>query len=198
MSKTILSAKLPTSIKMETLRLEIENVVGEEWVEHVNKRGYEGGWEVLPLRCLAEHVNSHVILQGFSLEGEQAWENLPVLDKLPTIKHFLDGFGQALKSARLMKLKAGATIHPHSDAYIAKEMGEIRLHLAISGCDGVQFLVAEKEVPMRSGELWYINADQTHSVKNTGEQSRLNLVIDCIVDDTIDKMFAQATQVSKG
>jgi quercetin dioxygenase-like cupin family protein len=42
-------------------------------------------------------------------------------------------------------------------------------------------------VPMRAGELWYINADQEHSVQNLGEEDRINLVMDCAANDWLYK-----------
>jgi hypothetical protein len=39
--------------------------------------------------------------------------------------------------------------------------------------------VNDQLVPMVAGELWYMNADQIHSVENHGTEARINLVIDC-------------------
>ena len=36
---------------------------------------------------------------------------------------------------------------------------------------------------MEAGELWYFNADQIHEVYNRGGEDRINLVIDCVVND---------------
>jgi quercetin dioxygenase-like cupin family protein len=38
---------------------------------------------------------------------------------------------------------------------------------------------------MQEGELWYINADQVHWVENKGAEARINLVLDCVVNEQL-------------
>jgi mannose-6-phosphate isomerase-like protein (cupin superfamily) len=57
--------------------------------------------------------------------------------------------------------------------------------------NSVSFIVDKKIIPMRAGELWYFNADQTHEVYNRGSEDRINLVIDCIANDWLrEKILA--------
>jgi hypothetical protein len=59
------------------------------------------------------------------------------------------------------------------------EQGEARLHLSLQTNDKLHCIVNDQLVPMVAGELWYMNADQIHSVENHGTEARINLVIDC-------------------
>jgi mannose-6-phosphate isomerase-like protein (cupin superfamily) len=152
------------------------------WVDHVNQQDYRGGWDVLPLRCQRQHVDAHPILQGFAIACGEEWQDLPILDACPVIHKFLEKLQCPLKSARLMRLKAGAEIKPHCDQGLSIEFGEARLHLPIQTSDDILFLVNNQPVPMRAGELWYINADQEHAVYNRGVEDRINLVIDCVAN----------------
>ena len=48
---------------------------------------------------------------------------------------------------------------------------------------------------MRAGELWYFNADQMHEVHNRSDQDRINLVVDCGVNDWLrDAILASETR----
>ena len=69
------------------------------------------------------------------------------------------------------------------------EYGEARLHVPLCGADAMQFQVAGKPVPMRTGEVWYINADMQHEVINHGDQDRINLVIDCEVNNWLRSLI---------
>jgi aspartyl/asparaginyl beta-hydroxylase (cupin superfamily) len=82
-----------------------------------------------------------------------------------------------------MRLKPGAHIKPHRDKGLAMEYGYARFHLPIFAAEQVEFLVNNQQIPMKNGELWYVNADVHHSVKHTGSEDRINLVIDCQVND---------------
>jgi mannose-6-phosphate isomerase-like protein (cupin superfamily) len=161
------------------LQSELVDLLKHGWVDHVNRKDYAGGWDVLPLRCQREYADAHPVLQSFAIESTEEWQDLPVLKVCPSINAFLQGVQCPLKAVRLMRLKAGAEIKPHRDRGLSLEHGEARLHLPLQTSNKIHFRVNGHEVPMRAGELWYINADQEHSVQNLGDEDRINLVIDC-------------------
>jgi len=165
------------------LQEDILKLLAQPWADHVNKNDYQGRWDVLPLRCLRQHVTAHIVLQSFAIAEDDKWEDLPVLDRCPAIQSLLNYLQCPIKSARLMRLTAGAQIKPHRDPGLCMEQGEARLHVPIQTSDSVCFIVDQKIIPMRAGELWYFNADQLHEVYNRGDEDRINLVIDCVVND---------------
>ncbi len=196
-STTISFAKLASVASLAALQSEIESLLHvsseqNSWVDHVNKNDYSGGWDVLPLRCQRQHLDAHPILQGFAIAEGDDWENLPVMVQCPEIQQLLVQLQCPIKAARLMRLKAGAEIKPHRDHELSIEFGEARLHLPIHTSDAVSFFVNHKKIPMRAGELWYFNADQVHEVYNHGDEDRINLVIDCTVNDWLRAQIQQA------
>lgn len=164
---------------------ELAQLLQLPWYAHVNQRDYQGGWDVLPLRCALEHVNGHGILQSFAIAPGEQWCNLPYLEQSPALLRFVNNLPYPLMSVRLMRLHAGAEIKPHRDHGLSLELGEARLHLPLQTNDLLEFYVDEKRVPMQAGELWYINADQVHSVVNKSSEARINLVLDCIANDRL-------------
>lgn len=176
-------ARIDARVDLGGVQAELATLLDRGWLDHVNQRDYSGGWDVLPLRCRREHLDAHPILQGFSIFEGDDWADLPVLDACPALRAVLAGLQCPLKSVRLMRLKAGAQIKPHSDHGLSLESGQARLHLPIQTSDGICFMVDGRQVPMRAGELWYFNAEQEHEVHNRSGEDRINLVIDCVADD---------------
>lgn len=169
-----------------SLQQELTALLRQNWLPHVNhsdySEGHQGGWDVLPLRCAVEYQAAHPILQAFAITAGQHWQNLPCLDSSPTLLSLLQSLTCPIKSVRLMRLYPGAEIKPHRDIGLCLAQGEARLHLPLQTNDALNFYVDGKRVPMRAGELWYINADQVHWVENKGQEARINLVIDCEVN----------------
>jgi len=176
-------ARLRAAENVNELQTDVRNLLSQLWVGHVNKRDYSGGWDVLPLRCQRQHVNSHPLLQSFAIEDGEAWEDLPLLARCPSIQNLLAYLQCPVKAVRLMRLKAGAEIKPHRDHELSMEFGEVRLHMPIHTSEAVRFYVDKKIIPMRAGELWYFNANQIHEVYNDGSEDRINLVIDCVANE---------------
>lgn len=176
-------AKVACAVQLSALQRDVDQLIQNPWMDHVNKNDYQGGWDVLPLRCQRQHLNAHPILQGFAIADGDDWENLPVLAQCPAIISIFNQLQCPIKAARLMRLKSGAEIKPHRDNELSIEFGEARLHVPIHTSDWVSFIVDNKTIPMRAGELWYFNADQVHEVYNRGSEDRINLVIDCVANE---------------
>lgn len=172
-------ARIPCSICLSALQEDLHRLLQGAWVDHVNRRDYQGGWDVLPLRCERQHQAAHPILQGFAIQDGEDWINLSALNQSPAILQCVEFLQCPVKAVRLMRLKAGSHIRPHRDQELSLEYGEARLHLPILTGEHILFRVNGLTVPMSAGELWYINADQEHEVVNSGDQDRINLVIDC-------------------
>lgn len=185
-------AHLWTAADPEALQAELQKLLVLHWVDHVNRQDYNGAWDVLPLRCQSQHLEAHPVLQGFAIAAGEDWQDLPVLATCPAIGALLKQLKCPLKAVRLMRLHGGAQIKPHRDPGLGIEYGEARLHLPMQTSDQVIFTVHQQVVPMRTGELWYINADQEHAVHNRGSEDRINLVIDCVANAWLVEKVIQA------
>ncbi len=174
----------------DNLFREFESISGSSWLSHVNQDDYQGDWGVLPLRCAAQHEAAHPILQAFSITQADDWCDLPIVQS-NSVWHTLTQFLQCpIKSARLMRLAPGAKIAPHVDNGLSLESGEVRLHLPLQTDKNLHFFVNQQAVPMKVGQLWYINAEQEHWVENLGSQPRVNLVLDCEVNAWLKQKIA--------
>lgn len=189
-------AQLACAVPLSDLQTDTAFLLQQLWVNHVNHRDYQGGWDVLPLRCQREHTWANPILQSFAIQSGDEWQDLLSLQKCPAIRALLAGLACPLKAVRLMRLKAGAIIKPHRDPGLSIEQGEARLHLPIHTHNEILFKVDHQPVPMRAGELWYINADREHEVRNDGHEDRINLVIDCLANKWLREQIFSAQALS--
>ncbi|MGX9461408.1 aspartyl/asparaginyl beta-hydroxylase domain-containing protein [Shewanella sp. A14] len=177
---------------IEQLRQEVDTLPENAWLPHVNKLDYQGHWDVMPLRCAVAHQTAHPILQAFAIQMDTQWRDLPILDTCPGIVNLLDSLACTVKSVRLMRLQPHSKIKPHRDIGLSIEQDEARLHLSLQTNDKLHFMVNDQLVPMVAGELWYMNADQIHSVENHGTEARINLVIDCAANTWLKELINAA------
>ncbi|GAA4875075.1 aspartyl/asparaginyl beta-hydroxylase domain-containing protein [Ferrimonas pelagia] len=173
---------------------ELAPLLNGEWHPHVNTRGHQGRWDCLPLRCAAQHRQAHPILQLYALEGHSQWCDLPTLADCPHLLALLDLLPTAIGAVRLMRLAPGAHIKRHRDKDLSLEGGEVRLHLSLTGSQGVLYHIDDQPLRMAVGELWYFNADLPHEVWHRGTEGRIQLVIDAQSSEPLRAWIHQAAQ----
>jgi hypothetical protein len=174
--------KLSFSPLAHALKQEAETITDDCWVPHVNSKDYTGAWDTLALRCRREHVASHPILQCHDIEAAGTWVDTPLLGRLPNLQKVVTRLACPQRSVRLMRLRPGALIKPHRDHGVCLSHGQARLHLPLTTSDKVVFQISEARLEARVGDVWYINADLIHSVRNDSDKDRIHLVIDCVVN----------------
>lgn len=188
-------AKLPLSFNQDKLKDDLAKLETLEWHLHVNRHGYVGSWHSLALHVPKTHKNSHLILQNFAIESVSDWVRLPVLDTLPCISSILEQFRCPLNSVRLLRLDPQSEILPHRDLGLSIEHGEARIHIPLQISQGVEFMINNRRISMRLGEAWYMNADLVHSVINKSDFSRINLVVDCVVNDWLLELVDSSADI---
>lgn len=172
-----------TSIQQEVLQLT------SNWMPHLNKSHYTGHWDVTSLRSPGGTAGNSV---PDVLSPGQAFADTPLMQQCPAIHALIDSLHCEVMAVRLLNLKSGATIKPHRDFDLCFEKGEARLHIPVFTSNKVSFYSENELIPMQEGQCWYINANITHSVANNGDTDRIHLVIDCVVNDWVEALFATA------
>lgn len=189
-SAMLSSLKLPLTFDPQGLKADLDQISSDEWVRHFNDRYYEGEWSGVALRAV-EGVST----QLYSDPGkDEAFTDTPVLARCPSLQRALATLECPVKSARLLKLGAGARIIEHRDYNLSLDDGEVRLHVAITTSPLVDFYLNGERVVMNPGECWYINANLPHKVENRSDSDRVHLVIDCEVDDWLRSLAASASE----
>lgn len=80
----------------------------------------------------------------------------------------------------ITRIKPGGRILPHADndgAYVHQE-GIARYHIVIQGLPGSLFHCGNETECMKTGEVWWFNAFEVHSVQNESADDRIHLLAD--------------------
>ncbi|MBB4817412.1 hypothetical protein HNP29_000769 [Pseudomonas alcaligenes] len=182
-------SQLPLAIELPPLLAALARVPGTAWQHHFNTGYYDGDWSGV---ALVAAEDAHLPLaSGLGAprrtdwwQGEAAWEDL------------LGLFGESVRSARLLRLGAGARIHEHRDYDLGQPGADLRLHVPLLSPPEVEFLVEGLRVPMQPGQCWFIDLSRPHRVDNYGTSERVHLVLDCRPDDWLLKLVAQGLPVT--
>jgi hypothetical protein len=65
---------------------------------------------------------------------------------------------------------------------------QVRLHVPVFTNELVEFILNGMAVPLLPGELWYMRLSDPHSVRNYGHTERIQLSIDVVVNEWIERM----------
>lgn len=180
----IKSAILNIPVDIKSIQKEVTILQAELWKPHLNKRDYEGGWDVLSLRSPGGGLNT----LAEALNNER-YANTPLLEQCPSVRLLLESLQCEKLSARFLNLHAGAVIKEHTDKELYFEKGEARLHFPVITNPFVEFYLDNERLLMQEGECWYINANLPHRLANNGSNNRIHLVVDCIVNDWLQGVF---------
>ncbi|MEO1260248.1 MAG: aspartyl/asparaginyl beta-hydroxylase domain-containing protein [Bacteroidota bacterium] len=114
----------------------------------------------------------------------------PALERNAYLQEVLGTFKCKILKARLNRLRAGAFISPHTDAY-GYRTGEVRVHIPIVTNDLFRFNFDNESWHMKEGECWYVETTERHGVTNNGAEDRTHLVMDLRVNDWLEDIFRQ-------
>jgi len=182
--------RLPLSFDPVRLREDLERLERNLWTRHYVPQNYEGDWSVLPLRYVKGET--HPIRMIYSDPTATEFVDGPNLAASPYLTEVLAAFDCPLNAARLMRLTPGSVIKEHDDHDLAADWGKARIHIPITTNPDVEFMLNGTPVAMLPGTAWYLRLSDPHSVANRGTEDRVHLVIDCRMNDWLERMLRDA------
>ncbi|MDQ0639581.1 hypothetical protein QF042_003146 [Pedobacter sp. W3I1] len=166
------------------LKTELAIALQQEWVDHFNRKDYEGNWQSIALRSASGKEND--ILANY---GVNQYQDTPLFNQLPYIKSIIEEWKCPKETIRLLALHPGAEIKPHRDRGCNYEAGVLRIHIPIQTNNQLKFIVGGEQLKLAEGSCWYIDFNQSHSIINEGENVRVHLVIDALRNEWTDRLF---------
>ncbi|MDH0700669.1 aspartyl/asparaginyl beta-hydroxylase domain-containing protein [Pseudomonas toyotomiensis] len=165
-------SRLPLAPRLPALLEALGRIPDDAWQHHFNTGYYQGEWSGVALITPEDALLPLAPGQGEPVptdwwQEEQAWHQVLAL------------FQTNIRSARLLRLGAGARIHEHCDPDLGQPGGDLRLHMPLLSPADVEFLVDGLQVPMKVGECWFVDLSRPHRVDNPGPGARVHLVLDC-------------------
>jgi hypothetical protein len=186
---TIPWTKLPFLFDPDLLRSDLTAIAANAWISHFNHADYAGDWSSVSLRSKSGRPED--ILPTGSVSE---FSDTPLMDICPHLREAVEVFQFPKKSIRLLRLHPGSYIKEHVDRDLGLADGELRIHVPIETNDRVEFIVANRLLPLREGESWYIDFSQPHRIRNDGKTPRTHLVIDGTLNNWAEEMLRRATQ----
>lgn len=183
---TFLDPPLPDRIKTglkfdpHKLQKDLKCLDTAKWIDHFVKQNYQGDWSVLPLRGPANAT--HPVMMIYSDPNCTEFADTPFLAQCKYFQEVLNAFKCPLQAVRLMRLTVGSRIKQHTDYDLRAEQGFARLHIPVVTNDGVDFRLNGERVILEAGECWYLRLSDPHSVDNQGQEDRVHMVIDAILN----------------
>lgn len=171
--------RLPLRFDMAALARDALALEDSAWLPHFNTSYYQGDWSGAALRSVGGRSDTIYPDPASTLP----WLDTPLLALCPSIAAALDRLECEKTSVRLLRLGPGARVREHRDHALGYEDGECRLHVPVVHGPGAEFVLDGVPVVMADGECWYVNVNQPHAVANSGNSSRIHLVIDVVVND---------------
>lgn len=129
-------------------------------------------------------------------------ETIPVfkpndaLKKCPYILSILETFKCKKETFRIHTLDPKSNIKPHRDFGFSFESGKTRIHIPVETNDDVLLLLNDKPIKMKAGETWYCDFSIKHEVQNNSTKPRTHLIMDCMVNDWLTKLFEKSTRTN--
>lgn len=180
--------KLPFFFNPVLLAKDLDLLSAHEWTEHFVAQHFEGSWSVIPLR--GPKGETHPIRMSYSDPSQKEYTDTPFLTLTSYFPAVLSALKCPAQSVRLMKLSKNSIIKEHTDFDLSADSSTLRLHIPIITAPEVNFQLNNKRVEMKSGECWYLNLSEPHSVENFSQRDRVHMVIDVSVNKwLIDALY---------
>jgi aspartate beta-hydroxylase len=188
--------KLPLSFDAVRLRAELGTLLRLDWPPEApfimetpfaakTLTYHDGKWRGLSLRSQGGYWTR----TDPGGPGLQCFSDSDLLDQVPYFREVIDTLNCDKRSVRLLLLPGGAQVATHVDPYHGFKFGQIRLHCPVVTHPGVKMYFEDHEYHWPAGELWYADFGRPHSVKNTGSDSRIHLVIDALISPELLRHF---------
>lgn len=180
--------KLPFHFDPALLRSDLAAIEDTEWVLHFNRADFQGEWSGVSLRSTSGRAND-ISPRGTADE----FIDTPLMAKCPHLRAAIESFHFPIKGVRLLRLHAGSRVKEHMDRDLGLADGELRIHVPVETNEHVEFIVANRLLPLKEGETWYIDFSQPHRIVNGGNMPRTHLIIDGTVNEWAKELLLKST-----
>lgn len=177
-SRLLLRCNLPLLLEA------LQGIPAEAWQVHFNSTYYQGDWSGVAL--ISPEDAPLPLAPGHGAPRRSVW-----WQDEPAWQQLLAGFQNSLRSARLLRLGPGSTIHEHCDHDLGQPGSDLRLHIPLLSPPGVEFLLDGLLVPMVPGECWFLDLSRPHRVNNPSSLPRVHLVLDCLPQEWLVQAIVQ-------
>ena len=159
---------------------EIRNLESTFFVKHRDKDKlnsyFHEGWNAVTLHGIDSSKTEHFDRYGFKTQEDANYHWTEVCEYLPTLTNFIKSLNyNQYDRVRIMKLKAGGFIMPHTDG-----KGRIfgPFNIAINNPEGCSFTFKDDGiVPFKKGRGVFLDLGREHAVWNNSNEDRYHVIV---------------------
>jgi uncharacterized RmlC-like cupin family protein len=178
--------RLPLRFDPLPLQADVLALPAGDWIPHFNSTLYEGDWSGVALRSVAG-----VARQIYpDPNPTDPFEDTEIRARCPAIAAAVAAFDCEKLAVRLLRLGPGASVREHTDYNLGYDDGEVRFHVPVLTNPAAVFEHEGRHIEMQAGETWYLDFSLPHRVANGGDEPRVHLLIDCVVNDWVSRTLA--------
>ncbi|NBX18670.1 MAG: aspartyl/asparaginyl beta-hydroxylase domain-containing protein [Proteobacteria bacterium] len=136
------------------------------------------GWKTASLLNASGHSRD-VVISDCKAVGTEA------LKLMPATENLIRSLNLDIMWARVARLEPNSFIWEHRDFAELKKVPRLRLHIPLQTHPDSYLVLAGQRIFMKSGFIWKLNPTFPHGVCNRGPVTRLHLILDCYVNETL-------------
>lgn len=182
--------RLPLRFDPGQLLADLQSLDEGWWEGHLGPF-HDGGWESIALWA-----------PGGSRRAQRSrgapFARTEALDRCPYLETVIDAVPGPKNRVRLLRLLPGTRILRHTDPVHQISRDLLRLHVPIVTAPEVRFLVRDRPVVMRPGELWHLDVRFPHEVRNDADVARVHLVIDVLHTPALGALLDRSVVQGRG
>jgi Aspartyl/Asparaginyl beta-hydroxylase len=142
-------------------------------------------WRILSLRSVGGDP-ARTDPGGAGLTG---FADTPWLSKAPYLGAVIAAVPAPIRSVRLMALGVGTQVHEHRDGKYGFACGTLRLHVPVRTNPDAVVVIDGRSRHWEAGRLWFGDFGRPHYVANTGDETRVHMVIDTLITRELVELF---------
>jgi len=175
--------RVPLLFDADRLESDVAALPDQDWIPHFNTGYYEGDWSGVALRAVGGAARA--LYPDPNPSG--TWQDTEILGYCPALAETVASFECEKTSVRLLRLGPGASVREHTDYNLGYDDGDVRFHVPVQTNADAVFELEGRPIDMRPGETWYVDFNLRHRVANGGNEPRIHLVIDCVVNEWVSR-----------
>jgi hypothetical protein len=186
--------KLPLRFDGARLFEDLARVQEHEWVAHpYSELGgtlFKKGFDHIAVLIADDGAPQNIMPTVTSKRESRKIPVLPtpLLGRCSYFKEVLDSFRCDFNIVRLMAMEPGVIVKTHIDAMRTGQYQIARIHVPLVTNPNASLFVQGRQLQPQVGECWYLDAAVPHSVQNLGDARRVHMVMDCIVNDSVNEL----------
>ncbi|WP_042420473.1 aspartyl/asparaginyl beta-hydroxylase domain-containing protein [Streptacidiphilus anmyonensis] len=194
------AVRLPATTDAARLVEELQLLTAERWRQQrvfgasLSSSPTDADWRILPLRS----PDGSLERTDPGGPGTDDFADTTWMARVPYMRSLVRAIPVPVRAVRLMALGPAAASPTHSDLKYGPRWGLARIHIPVVTNPGALLDIQGNEYCWQPGEIWFGDFSRPHHIRNSGPETRVHMVVDCVVAPELTRYFPPAWQAYLG